>query len=777
MKKGIGIFFIISLLPLQFFWSSGVVEAGGTWGYANSSASVSSTGNKVASGSDTVSSDYEIVEITGLNTTNGMMSASFSGKMLYAKWSGGTGNTSSTVTWYTGTSNTYCGTNSDDTVCKWSKTITVSGADPGSIQITSAGISLGTYSISGATVYYTGKGAQNSNTLWNYQDASAYANTGGSTVSATAGYGVTADSYDIYDYAKNEYASAEWHACSDNKVWTKVKAGPKASSSTPAKSWAKCQFQQDWFYYTGDASYKYSITSTSTTYDYSGTIYYKYRYWIPNNPPTVDVYNDSPSPLYRGTTVNFWGVASDSDGTIAGTSWSGLFSGAGSTRSYTTSTLGSFTAYYTATDDTGDSTTASSTIRVVNKPPAVNLADDAPSPLYRGTTIHFKGSASDDDGYITEVSWSGAISGTGYEQTYTTSSVGSFNVTFGAKDNDGGTSNITKSYTVVNRSPSVQITFPTGTATQPSAAKSPFDITWEYKDADSDPQQQYRLVVKRHSDNYTILDTGNVRSSSDSYRFTTPLPDGVKYRVILYVYDGFAWSQSAATYFITNRPPTASFTWSPDPVWEGDFVTLFNESRDPDGDALTYAWSIQEPNGAISAFSTVHVSSTFSQPGDYVVTLTASDGIQSSTITKNIGVSQLTLRPEVNHTPQWLSNHKASGHNVDTVPKDFYSGEIFMVEAETSPYPVNKVTAWMDTFGEAGNPLYLSVDLIEEGSPTYYKAELFDDRLMSMKDGLPEGLQYVYFQIEYSNGVIKRESIPVMIIGNVNKAVGVHRMR
>lgn len=58
-----------------------------------------------------------------------------------------------------------------------------------------------------------------------------------------------------------------------------------------------------------------------------------------------------------------------------------------------------------------------------------------------------------------------------------------------------------------------------------------------------------------------------------------------------------------------------------------------------------------------------------------------------------------------------------------------------------------------------------------------FKGQLFDSKLQSMTEGLPIGVEVVHFQIRYSNGVVKNEDIPIRIIGNVNKSVGVHRVQ
>ncbi|MEB3100906.1 PKD domain-containing protein [Ferviditalea candida] len=227
---------------------------------------------------------------------------------------------------------------------------------------------------------------------------------------------------------------------------------------------------------------------------------------------------------------------------------------------------------------------------------------------------------------------------------------------------------------------------------------------------------------------------------------------------------------------IQNRPPTANFTWSPNPVWEGDALTLTNQSTDPDGDALSYVWEITAPDASRTLYHTQHAVLSAVRPGTYQVKLTASDGQASSTAIRNIHALELTIQSAVMHTPEWLRHHQEKGHRVAQPPLDFYSGEIFKVKAESSPAPVRSVTAWLDTEGLDGNRLQVSTALEPSaGLPTRYAGELYDERFMSVTEGLPAGRVPIHFRIEYANGVIKEETIDVNIIGNVRKAVGVHR--
>jgi PKD repeat protein len=328
------------------------------------------------------------------------------------------------------------------------------------------------------------------------------------------------------------------------------------------------------------------------------------------------------------------------------------------------------------------------------------------------------------------------------------------------------------------------MTAPNGTQAAPTIFNT-LRPTLQWNQNDPDPGTtftHFQLQITNEANDTMILDTGQyyegTASTTGSWTVNQDLPPRQKLRVRVRVYDGYVWSNwSEQTWMYINRPPVADFDWLPKPVWEGDTVTLINQSTDPDGDALTYSWKVVQPDGSWSTFSTEGFSRLFILAGNYEVTLTVSDGIASDSITKTITAAPLTIHSEVTYTEKWLELHDKAGHNTTQIPKDFYSGEIMVVNTRSSPAPVAEAKAWLDTTGLDGNTLFVSAVLLSSTDPTLFDGELFDPILQSMTEGLPIGLQTVHFQIRYRNGVIKTEDIPVHIIGNVNKSVGVHRVQ
>ncbi|HEX7058051.1 MAG TPA: PKD domain-containing protein [Bacilli bacterium] len=228
---------------------------------------------------------------------------------------------------------------------------------------------------------------------------------------------------------------------------------------------------------------------------------------------------------------------------------------------------------------------------------------------------------------------------------------------------------------------------------------------------------------------------------------------------------------------VLNRAPAADFTWSPNPVWEGDTLVLFNTSTDPDGDALSLRWQIRFPNGQTLSYTGDTVAIPSAQPGNYSVTLTATDGYTTTAAQKTVPVQALIIEPQVMHTDLWLDYHVQKGHNTTAAPLDFFAGEKILAVARVSAAPVKNVTAWIDEIALDGSRLTVYADLsASDDDPTVYRGEIYDDRLVSLTEGLQKGVMPVHFKAEYANGVIKQADVPINILGSALKRTGVHRL-
>ncbi|WP_409345651.1 PKD domain-containing protein [Paenibacillus sp. MBLB4367] len=336
-----------------------------------------------------------------------------------------------------------------------------------------------------------------------------------------------------------------------------------------------------------------------------------------------------------------------------------------------------------------------------------------------------------------------------------------------------------------NRPPEAFLSFPWGTQAVPNVvATTRPTIAWLQADPDSGTSFRMFQVEVANEAGTVILDSGwqwqGTASNQGSWNVSKNLPAGLKLSVRVRVTDNFdaasAWSPPG--WLLINRPPVANFDWSPKPLWEGDTVRVVNLSTDPDNDTLRYVWDIRQPDGSSFSSTDTEWSRRWLLTGAYRVTLTANDVHgASSSVTKTIQVDPLTIRSDVAHTSQWLENHEAKGHNTTARPKDFYSGEVFLVETNSSPAPVVEASAWIDAIGMDGSPLYVRTVLTVGSAHTHFTGQLFDERMQSVTEGLPEGIHTVYFRIVYGNGVTKEEEVPIRIIGSIHVFTGVHRMQ
>ncbi|CAH1199542.1 hypothetical protein PAECIP111891_01304 [Paenibacillus allorhizoplanae] len=338
---------------------------------------------------------------------------------------------------------------------------------------------------------------------------------------------------------------------------------------------------------------------------------------------------------------------------------------------------------------------------------------------------------------------------------------------------------------ITNRPPTATMLDPNGTQASPTRFSN-LRPTLKWSQVDPDPGTTFtyfQVQITNEANDTIIVDSGQyyqgTSSTSGSWTVNADLPAGQKLRVRVRVFDGVIWSDySPQTWLYINRPPVSNFDWNPKPVWEGDEVRSTNTSTDPDGDVLSYEWTVQGPDGVTKSFTTTNFMQKFTEPGNYLVTLSAMDGYLTSTIFKTITAMPLTISSVVTYTDNWLILHNQKGHQTQVNPKQFYSGEIFVVKSQSAETSVDEVIAWIDTIGLDGQNLYASEKLTPQlNENTMFSGELFDNQFQSLTEGLPRGAQTIHFQIRYSNGVVKMEDIPIEIIGNVQQSVGVHRVQ
>ncbi|MBM7566728.1 hypothetical protein [Paenibacillus sacheonensis] len=435
-----------------------------------------------------------------------------------------------------------------------------------------------------------------------------------------------------------------------------------------------------------------------------------------------------------------------------------------------------------------------------NNPPVPGFTADRVN-TFRGVPITFNSTAYDvEDGdrtklpheyYVSNTSAGSTESFASNSRTNWTksfSSMGTFNVRQTVSDADGATADFSLQVNIVNQKPKAVITAPASTD-QANPTKLTVlrpDFQWNYSDADGDTQTQFQVKIYKYG-GVLQYDSGVKTSSANDWIPGGDLPEKVNMYVIVRVFDGYDWSGNSDPHYFyieTNRPPTADFDWSPKPVYEGDTIKITQTIGDPDKDSLSVQYTVKDPNGAQTTYpySLANPYPTngplFAAPlvGTYTVQLTVSDGkAPPVAVTKNIVVLPLSVSGLVKHTELWNerrreSNLKASGDAEH--PRGygvFWAGERFLLSASTTDTltETDAVEVKVTLNG-------LTASLTPSGpSRASWSGELWDPEF----EKLPDGPLTFAFKALYSNGTVKFATVKVVIAGNVQQTVGVHRRK
>lgn len=369
--------------------------------------------------------------------------------------------------------------------------------------------------------------------------------------------------------------------------------------------------------------------------------------------------------------------------------------------------------------------------------------------------------------------------------------LGTYNIRQLVQDSHGATAKTEQEISIVNRKPVANITYPTSTnqnnPTKVTVLRPEF--TWTYSDADNDAQARYQVQIYRYGGSL-ILDSGSQNGVSKSWTAHSNLPEHTNMYVQVRVHDGYDWSDwSTVRYFYieTNQPPTADFTWSPQPVYEGDTVQFVSNVSDPDMDTLSAVYELTDPKGSKTTFNYTLQPTGSTYPttgptvrmleiGNWTMRLTVSDGKAAPVVvTKTVRVLELTITGQVTHTDEWEKNrlnwnNKNPGNERSS--STFWAGERFVLTAQatntgSSPTKATRVEVRAVDIGRT---------TLQSNDTVNWSGYIGNEQAEKSLEKLANGPYDFVFTVTYNNGIIKSTTVRINILGHWSQYFKLHHL-
>lgn len=424
---------------------------------------------------------------------------------------------------------------------------------------------------------------------------------------------------------------------------------------------------------------------------------------VVNVAPTGSILSNTGENVFEGDPLEFTAVPADAGAADTfGFAWSVTRDGnpytlpngtdvSSETFSFSPSDNGDYVISVEITDDDGGSVIASSsTISVLNANP-VPIITGAPETAVEGDTLSFGSNVTDPGSADTTFTYSWSVTrdgeafalpgGTvtnGDSFSFVPMDNGSYVVTLGAADKDGGTDSTTRTITISNANPTATITGEPGGAIDEGSAVS---LTVNPADAGEEDTFSYQWSVTLDGEAFALPDGTDVNSGSFAF---TPRDNG-DYLASVIVTDDDDGSVTATSNTITvnNVAPTGSVSGEPITADEGDEITLTaNPSDVGEDDTFSYSWSVSKNGNAFTLpDGTATTGETFTfvptDNGDFTASVVITDDDGGSVTVDSDEISAGNVNPTGTVTGEPDTSPEGTAITVSANPADAGSADTF----------------------------------------------------------------------------------------------------
>ncbi|GBG08081.1 hypothetical protein PAT3040_02648 [Paenibacillus agaridevorans] len=432
-------------------------------------------------------------------------------------------------------------------------------------------------------------------------------------------------------------------------------------------------------------------------------------------------------------------------------------------------------------------------VAVPNTPPTPGFTKSHTT-TYRGVTVTINSTASDaEDGgrenlahtyYVRNKTANGGEtirSNSRTSWTTTFNQLGTYKIRQFVEDSAGANAQNEQEINVINRKPVANLTVPAST-NQNSPTKMTVlrpEFRWTYSDADNDRQQRYQVQIYRYG-GILLHDSDAIDGAEVTWTPSIDLPEKTNMYVQVRAHDGYEWGNwSTVRYFYieTNQPPTADFTWLPNPVYEGDTVTFRSIVSDPDRDTLSIKYELTDPRGIMTTYnySLQPTGATYPntgpslrmlQVGNWHMRMTVNDGkAPAVAVNKTVLVQELSITGQVTHTEDWEKhrlawNEKNPGQERSV--STFWAGERFVLSAQTTNTGTSTTRATRVDVSVVG----IGNTQLGSTNTLHWSGHIGNQNADKPIEKLSNGYYEFVFRVTYSNGIQKSTTVRITIAGH-----------